>query len=417
MLQRQTHLIELKGPKLFPWQMDVITTLFANWNDTIHTIKSKRQVGKSVMLENILLKTAIEKKNTDSFVLSPTNAQAEKIFGELLNAIKRTPVYRNHNASNHVITFSNSSQIFFKSAEQRENLRGYTVTGILCIDEAAYISDSVISDVLPWVDANRAPVVFTSTPVGKQGMFYNFFIEGLKDNKEKYFCYDWSKYDTSQLLTAERKEFYRRTLPKDKYITDILGEFLQGDSAVFGDFTPVLTNEYNKSNITYYFGIDWGSGVGGDYTVVSIFNSEKQMVAIVTFNHLDETQTINAIVELARQYRPVKITVETNSIGRVFYGLLDKALKANQIITQLKGFNTTNETKERIINELQIGIQTRTITLLDNEELQTQLSMFEMKLTANNKKVYNAKQGYHDDIIMATAICLNSINTGNYNLL
>lgn len=415
--KRQPHLIELKGPKLFPWQADVIRTLFANWNDTIHVIKSKRQVGKSVMLENILLKTAIEKKNTDSFVLSPTNAQAEKIFAELLNAIKRTPVYRTHNASNHVITFSNSSQIFFKSAEQRENLRGYTVTGILCIDEAAYISDSVISDVLPWVDANRAPVVFTSTPVGKQGMFYNFFIEGLKDNHEKYFCYDWSKYDTSQLLTAERKEFYRRTLPKDKYITDILGEFLQGDSAVFGDFTPVLTNEYNKSNITYYFGIDWGSGVGGDYTVVSIFNSEKQMVAIVTFNHLDETQTINAIVELARQYRPVKITVETNSIGRVFYGLLDKALKANQVITQLKGFNTTNETKERIINELQIGIQTRTITLLDNEELQTQLSMFEMKLTANNKKVYNAKQGYHDDIIMATAICLNSINTGNYNLL
>ena len=55
--ERRTHLVELKGPKLFKWQSDVIDTLFSNWNDTIHTIKSKRQVGKSIMLENILLKT------------------------------------------------------------------------------------------------------------------------------------------------------------------------------------------------------------------------------------------------------------------------------------------------------------------------------------------------------------------------
>ena len=100
-------LVQLQGPKLFKWQSDVMTTLFSHWTGTIHTIKSKRQVGKSILLENILLKTAIEKKNTDSFLVSPTNAQADKIFTELLKAIRYTPVYRAHNATNHVITFNN----------------------------------------------------------------------------------------------------------------------------------------------------------------------------------------------------------------------------------------------------------------------------------------------------------------------
>lgn len=417
MFPKKTHLIELKGPKLFKWQTDVMTSLFAHWKSTIHTIKSKRQVGKSVLLENILLKTAIEHQNTDSFVVSPTNAQASKIYGELLNAIKRTPVFEGNNASQLTITFKNSSKIFFKSAEQRENLRGYTVTGILCIDEAAYISDSVIADILPWVDANEAPVIFTSTPVGRQGMFYKFFIEGIADNMVKYFSYDWSKYDTSKLLTDERKEFYRRTLPKQKYITDILGEFLDGESTVFGEFADVLNNQINPNNITYYFGIDWGSGVSGDETAIAIFNSERQMIDIIHFNDKDETETIKIIIALAKQYRPIKITVETNSIGRVFYGLLDKAIKQNGIQTQLKGFTTTNDTKERIINELQVAIQNKTISLRDYEALQVELSMYEMKLSPSGKRTYNAQSGYHDDLIIATAICLNSINSGNYCLI
>lgn len=411
-----TH-IELKAPRLLPWQKDVVMNIVANYKGTIHTVKSKRQVGKSVMLENLLLKVAIEHKSTDSFVVSPTTAQAAKIYNELLKAIRNTPVYRSHNGTQLVITFYNSSTIQFKSAEQRDNLRGYTVTGILCIDEAAYISDDVIADILPWVDANQAPVVFTSTPIGRQGLFYKFFQEGLADGYKKYFSYDWSKYDTSELLTEERKEFYRRTLPKQKYITDILGEFLDGEGALFGEYGEVMGNNYNPNNHTYYFGIDWGSGVGADETAISIMNSERQQVRLVHFNDKDETQTISEIIKLCEQYRPLKVTVETNSIGRVFYGLLDKAIKSRHLPIQLAEFNTTNGSKERIINELQVAIQNKDILLVDDPNLQTQLSMYEMKTTPNGHRVYNAKSGYHDDMIIATAICLHSISKSQYCLL
>lgn len=414
---KKPRLVELKGPNLFKWQSDVMFKVFNNWTNTIHVIKSKRQVGKSILLENILLKTAIERKGSDSFVVSPTNAQADKIFNELVKAIKNTPVYKNHSVANHNITFSGGSHIYFKSAEQRENLRGYTVTGILCIDEAAYISDAVISDVMPWVDANKAPIVFTSTPVGRQGLFYKFYIEGLQDNEDQYFSYDWAKYDTSLLLTEERKQFYQRTLPRDKYITDILGEFLDSKSPVFGDYSSVLTNDIDPDDTVYYFGIDWATGVGGDETAIAIFNSKLQLVAIIHFKDKDETETINLITELAKKYRPKKITVELNSIGRVFFGLLDKALKNARISTQLKGFTTTNESKETIVNKLQVAIQNKEVTLLRDPDLDIELSMFEMKLTPTNKRQYMAKAGFHDDMIMAICIGFDSINSGKYNII
>ena len=87
------------------------------------------------------------------------------------------------------------------------------------------------------------------------------------------------------------------------------------------------------------------------------------MVDIVYFNDLDETQTINKIIELARKWQPRKITVETNSIGAIYYGLLQKQIKANGLKSIVQGFTTTNETKDNIISGLQVHIQNKDITL------------------------------------------------------
>ena len=81
------NIITVQSVKLYPWQKDVALSIFDHWKGTIHTVKSKRQVGKSIMLEQILLKTATERKSSESFVVSPTNAQATKIFNELLKAL------------------------------------------------------------------------------------------------------------------------------------------------------------------------------------------------------------------------------------------------------------------------------------------------------------------------------------------
>lgn len=398
--------------KLYPWQLQVTNELKTHWRGYTHVVKSKRQVGKSIMLESILLQTAINKSKSCSICLSPTLEQARKVFNDVKKVVKPTKLYSKHNDLQLLIMLRNGSTIFFKSAEQKDGLRGYTVTGIYVVDEAAFISDEVFFETLAWVNVSQAPVVLCSTPKHKTGFFFKYYMLGLS-NEPNIFSYNWSEFDTSALLPAEKLAEYQRNLPQSQFKTEFLGEFLDNEGGVFGDFGKIISNEYNP-NLNCYMGIDWGTGQGQDETAIAIFNSDRQMIGLYHFSDKDETATVNYIIELMKQYKPLKCQVETNSIGSVFYGLLDKAIKNADLPVMLLRFTTTNESKERLINNFQVAMQNDNVTILDNQTLRIQMDMYEMKVNQNGKRTYNAASGYHDDCIIAMLLAFNCISTGHY---
>lgn len=400
--------------KLYPWQLQVTNELKTHWRGYTHVVKSKRQVGKSIMLESILLQTAINKSKSCSICLSPTLEQARKVFNDVKKVVKPTKLYSKHNDLQLLIMLRNGSTIFFKSAEQKDGLRGYTVTGIYVVDEAAFISDEVFFETLAWVNVSQAPVVLCSTPKHKTGFFFKYYMLGLS-NEPNIFSYNWSEFDTSALLPAEKLAEYQRNLPQSQFKTEFLGEFLDNEGGVFGDFGKIISNEYNP-NLNCYMGIDWGTGQGQDETAIAIFNSDRQMTGLYHFSDKDETATVSYIIELMKQYKPLKCQVETNSIGSVFYGLLDKAIKSAGLPVMLLRFTTTNESKEKLINNFQVAMQNDNVTILDNQTLRIQMDMYEMKVNQNGKRTYNAASGYHDDCIIAMLLAFNCISTGHYSI-
>lgn len=400
--------------KLYPWQLQVINELKEHKRGYIHVIKSKRQVGKSILLQSLLLQTAINNTKTTSILLSPTLEQARKVFNACKNVLKPTKIYHKHNDLQLYLGLHNGSEILFKSAEQRDALRGYTVTGILCIDEGAYIADDIFYDVLAWVNVSQAPVIICSTPNHKTGFFYKYYTLGF-ENGNKVISYNWSEFDTSALLPPEKLEEYRKQIPNSKFKTEFLGEFLDNEGGVFGDYSGIVSNNFNTIG-NCYFGIDWGTGQGQDETAIAIFNSDKQMIGLYHFSDKDETQTIDYIINLIKRYKPLKVQVETNSIGAVFYGLLDKAIKNEHLPVMLLRFTTTNDSKERIINSFQVAMQNREVQILDNPTLQVEMDMYEMKLSKNGKRTYNAATGYHDDCVIAMLLALDCIGKGTYVL-
>lgn len=398
--------------KLYPWQLQVTHTLKESWRGYTHVIKSKRQVGKSTLLQLLLLQTAINRAKTTSILLSPTLEQARKVFNSCKNVLLNTKIYSKHNDLQLYLKLTNGSEILFKSAEQKAGLRGYTVTGIYVIDEAAYIPDDIFYETLAWVNVSQAPVVICSTPSHKTGFFYKYYCLGL-ENGNSILSYNWSEFDTSALLPNEKLEQYRKEVPPAKFKTEFLGEFLDNEGGVFGDYSEIINNGYTTEG-NCYFGIDWGTGQGQDETAIAIFNSNRQMMGLYHFADKDEVQTIDYIISLIKQYKPLKVQVETNSIGAVFYGLLDKAIKANKLPVMLLRFTTTNESKERIINQFQVLQQNKQVTILDNQTLKVQMDMYEMKINQNGKRTYNAASGYHDDCIIAMLLALDCITKGTY---
>ena len=59
-------------------------------------------------------------------------------------------------------------------------------------------------------------------------------------------------------------------------------------------------------------------------------------------------------------------------------------------------------------------MQNKEVTILDNMTLKIQMDMYEMKVTKNGKRTYNAATGYHDDCIIAMLLALDCINKGTY---
>lgn len=183
-------------------------------------VKSKRQVGKTTMAENILLEVSINHNETLSVLVEPTLDQSRRVYKEMVRAIQDTPILTRKNDSLLEIELANGSSILFKSAEQRDNLRGFTVTGILVIDECAFIQDDIFDILMPTTDVHSAPILLISTPKLKQGAFFRYYTAGLDPKNENIVSIDFNRFDTSFLLSPDRLEQYRKMMkpPMETYL-------------------------------------------------------------------------------------------------------------------------------------------------------------------------------------------------------
>lgn len=393
------------------WQQEAHKALEETPYGLTLVIKAHRQVGKSLFILNALLYNSVNYEGSISYYLAPTSNQSRKLYRELCKSLEKTPLLQNKNENLLYIGLTNGSEIHFKSAEQKDGaLRGYTCKkrGLLCVDEAAYISGEIFANVLNYTNVNNNDVIIVSTPKFESGFFYELFCKGLTENDKNIKSIDVNDYDTSMFLPEAKKQFYKATMPPLQYQTDIEGLFIKEFSAVFGEFSDVCSNRFSESNKDFYFGIDWGTGNGADRTAISIFNGLKQQVAIHYFDDKDPNETIAYIIGLVEEYHPKKITVEKNSIGDVFGKLLRKALEPYRQ-TIFKFFVTDNNSKNRIVGQLQVAIANKTVQLLDHTELKMEMANYQVEKTPSGKVTYNAVTGRHDDIIMATMIALDSI--------
>lgn len=398
---------------LFPWQQDIIKGVFKFPHD-IHISKSKRQVGKSVTCEVLLLYYSINKMGSTSICISPTLNQSRKIYKEILKGIQNLPIYQSSNSTILEINFTNGSCIKFKSGEQRDSLRGESVNGILILDEATFIPDDVIFTTLPFVDVARAPIFMCSTPKFRDGVFYEFYTKG-ENLEDGFHSYDICEYDTSLLLSKEKLEIYRRSCSPQIFLTEYLGEFCDYASSVFGSVDKLVGSTISLSR-EIVAGIDWGSGNGGDDTAITIMNEFKQIINVFYFNDKDVIQTIDFIVSKLKEYGVKKCVCETNSIGNTYLNLLKRRVSNENIKCQIIEFTTTNDSKREIIENLQVNCLNGSIQLINDKKLLLEMVSYQMEKTPSGKITYNGSVGVNDDIVISISLALHALKSGRYNI-
>ena len=399
-------------PKLTTYQQEAYDWLKDPYmQGKVLVIKSVRQSGKTFFIEVELTLMALKHPGSVSIIYEPTLALARNVYKSMSKTFEDNNLLKTANGQLLEIEFNNGSQILFKSTEQMS--RGLTVSGLLVLDECAYLDNEQIFSILPLANAKNAPLIIASTPFTMDGYFFEMYMKGLENEQTLIKTFDWSKHpEIDRFLTPEKKELYKQTMSRQKYQTEILGEFLTNDGLLFQGMDKVI-GEPDREATAINIGIDFATGTENDFTVLAAINNYGQMVQINRTNHLSPMEQVDwligLIADLKERYQIGTILCEFNSIGAVYIDAMKKKLPQG---LQLTNWITSNKSKQDLVTTLQIAIENGRIRLLNEPNLLNELRHYQADINVKTKTVtYN---GYkcNDDMVMATMFAYWSYKKG-----
>lgn len=385
------------GFRPHPKQRDIINSVIHS-EAKYHIVCVGRQFGKSLMGMNILLYWAINQPKSKILWVSPIFAQARKVHQEIESAIWKSGIILSSNKSKNQLILNNGSEIYFKSAENYQSIRGYSFNYTI-IDECAYVDENAwIEAIRPTMVVNGKKALFLSTPKSKN-FFYKLYKLGESDEYPNYKSYRGSSYD-SPFINTQEIEDAKNTIPENIFKQEYLAEFLDSGGEVFSNLDMITYSQYPSPNGKIFAGIDLGRQV--DYSVLTLMDQDGKIIDILRTNQTDWNDIVNQFSQKINQYN-ASTYVEVNSVGDVFYDLISKKVKT------IYPFQTSNNTKREIIEGLILDMNEGNIRIPSKDlypPLYEELSNFTYQYSPKSRSIkYGAPNGFHDDCVMSLAIC------------
>ena len=365
-----------------------------------------RQSGKSVFAEIALIESMCKPLTFNAYI-SPTYSQGRKVYKEITQLLENTGVIKKANASTLTIQTIFNSYLQFFTMESPTAIRGYTISGLLVLDEASFFPDVLTDGSEPWssvimpiTKARKPKILVISTPKGKRGMFYDMYMKAVGGEKG-YREISATIYD-DDLVSEEEIEDIKKSVSPIGFQEEFLVEFLDSSLTFFKGYEHCFSEFNYDHNKKQWIGIDLSAN-GEDATIVTKINEDMQVKQYKVEGTLDSkyqqiADIINSTVGLQMAY------LEINGIGAVMLNEIEK-LVSNK--SKLREWTTTNQTKESAVSSLAMAIANKDIhfSTIDNE-LYSELGTFIVKYTKTGKMQFEAQSGKHDDRCMSLAIAL-----------
>lgn len=363
------------------------------------TVITGRQFGKSKLIQIQSLKWAFSGPNKKVMIVSPTNRQVSKIFDEMISPLMDSGIVskKSESVGEMYITFTNGSTIIFGSAHSEDRLRGNTID-YLCVDECAFIKESVYKKILlPMITTRpNSKVLLCSTPKGKNYLYSEFNMKGKMYKSFRF------TYKDNPLADRKLIEEMKLKMSDLEFRQEFMAEFVDGATL----FTNIRDCEIQDFDVipsqNFYGGID--IGLVSDNTVFSVMNDSGQLVYQDAFTGLEVNDLIKRLDDTFRKYNFSSVYVESNS-----YGLTILQLLREKWFEKVKGFTTTHNSKGNIISNLINAFSMKKIQFVQNEDLIQELNDFGYSITETGSVKYAAITG-KDDRVMSLAICYYAYN-------
>ena len=365
-----------------------------------------RQSGKTTLTMLLCAEWLITKPAARIGYVCRSYMLAKKIYADLVGVMPKQLI-KSANGADLTVKGKNGSTLQFYSAESGASLRGNTFDYLIC-DEFAFFKmeqtdgTHLWNDILsPTVKVRGRKVIIVSTTLGKDNLFYEFYLRGMTEGPEWVGWRSMKKTIYDDGLVDERQiEEIRKSIPELSFRQEYMVEFLDSSMTFFSGFE----NCYDP-NLSYsdkgevVMGIDFSAN-GEDRTVVTKINSRGEVWQTKVEGSLDERyRCIAYIVMTCKGLRECRY--EDNSIGTPMGEQIKKLLdpKLRRLFVP---FTTTNASKDDAVSLLAVDIADRSLSFNDME-LYRELQSFRCSFSKTGRPVYGGV-GRHDDRVMSLAI-------------
>ena len=352
-----------------------------------------RRWGKDYCTVHEAIKLCFPNKNLVWWV-APQYSQT-KIGWDMALTFLNYDLVKTLNRSELYITFINGSELWFKSADNPDALRGRGID-FLVIDEAATVKREAWENALrPSLSDTRGRAVFISTPKG-----HNWFFElWTRGNDPLFSDYKSWKYPTeaNPYIPKAEVEEARRTLPDNVFRQEYMAEFLENVGSVFRGVRNCVANtlEEPKPTKQYVMGADLAKHQ--DFTVLCILDQHGHLCFFDRFSELDWVFQRRRIVNVCQRYNS-RLLIDSTGVGDPIYDELRREH------VRVDGYKFTSASKADLIENLSMQIENKNVSYPEIPELINELELFTYKMGQTGTIQYTAPEGYHDDCVIALAL-------------
>lgn len=388
-------------------------------DDTTYlVVRFSRQAGKTVISEVLMIEYLL-KPNTFSAYISPTYAQGQKVFKEMLQILEPTGLLKSANASSMEFETICGGRLKFFSMQSPTAIRGNTIrNGILVLDECAFFPTQLPDGSEPWssviypiIKANikRNKVLMISTPKGKRGFFwqsYNNALQRIKGWKE----ISATIYDDG-LISSEEIDNIKASMTPIAFEEEFMVKFLDNSISFFQGFENCFKYYTYDENCSQYIGID-PSGNGADDMILTKINSKGQTKSIELTGTLDQKYVKAA--EIINSTRNLKLVyIEINGLGAPICNEIKKLCNVKNII---KEWYTSNDSKTEMLSDLALAIIKQEVVFDESDtKLKSQFGTFGSSYTKTGKLLLIGQNNTHDDKILSLGIAYAAYRDSNKN--
>jgi hypothetical protein len=379
-----------KRPALAQYQLDAI------FNDARYgLIEASTKSGKTHGCLAWLFEQALMggRAGRNYWWVAPTYAQAEIAYRRMALAIPMA--LRKCNDSKRTIALPNSAVIWFKSAEDPDNLYGEDVYAAV-FDEASRGREEAWFALRSTLTKTRGKVRLIGNVKGRLNWFYKMARKAEAGEPGHSFKrIRAADAVAAGIIDAAEVEDAKRTLPANVYKELFEAEPSDDSGNPFGIEAIRAAIRPVSDAAAEAFGVDLAKSV--DWTVALGLDSEGLTCAFDRFQ-LPWTETISRVK--TRVGRAATL-VDSTGVGDPVLEALQRGGSRN-----FEGYKFSSESKQRLMEGLAVAIQRGEVGYPEGPIVK-ELEAFEFEYTRTGVK-YSGPSGMHDDCVMALALAVQA---------